>query len=93
MKDPYSGYRLGTSHSAAGMSTGPSAGAYAASTGLCGTSLPSRGGTPHMRSRAEQFEQDPDLVQSILLEGAEKARDAARETLDAVRSAIGISYK
>ena len=46
-----------------------------------------------MRSRAEQFEQDPDLVQSILLEGAEKARDAARETLDAVRSAIGISYK
>ena len=46
-----------------------------------------------MRSRAEQFEQDPDLVQSILLEGAQKARDAARETLDAVRSAIGISYK
>ena len=46
-----------------------------------------------MRSRAEQFEQDPDLVQSILLEGAEKARDATRETLDAVRSAIGISYK
>ena len=55
VKDPYSGYRLGTSHSAAGMSTGPSAGAYAASTGLCGTSLPSRGGTPHMRSRAEQY--------------------------------------
>ncbi|MEQ8859241.1 MAG: tryptophan--tRNA ligase [Pseudomonadales bacterium] len=46
-----------------------------------------------MRERAMQFEQDPDLVQSILLEGAEKARDVARETLDDVRSAIGISHK
>ncbi len=46
-----------------------------------------------MRERAQQFEQDPDLVHSILLEGAEKARDVARETLDDVRSAIGISYK
>jgi tryptophanyl-tRNA synthetase len=46
-----------------------------------------------MRERAQQFEQDPALVQSILLEGAEKARDAARETLDDVRAAIGISHK
>jgi tryptophanyl-tRNA synthetase len=46
-----------------------------------------------MRERAQQFEQDPDLVQSILLEGAEKARDTARETLDEVRAAIGISHK
>jgi tryptophanyl-tRNA synthetase len=46
-----------------------------------------------MRERAQQFEQDPALVQSILLEGAEKARDAARETLDSVRAAIGISHK
>lgn len=46
-----------------------------------------------MRERARQFEQDPDLVQSILLEGAEKARDAARETLEDVRAAIGISHK
>jgi tryptophanyl-tRNA synthetase len=46
-----------------------------------------------MRERAQQFEQDPDLVQSILLEGAERARDVARETLDDVRSAIGISHK
>jgi len=45
------------------------------------------------RSRARRFEDDPDLVQSILLEGAERARDEARETLDEVRSAIGISYK
>jgi len=46
-----------------------------------------------MRERARQFEQDPDLVQSILVEGAERAREVARETLDEVRSAIGISYK
>ena len=46
-----------------------------------------------MRERAQQFEQDPDLVQSILLEGAEKARDTARETLEDVRAAIGISHK
>lgn len=46
-----------------------------------------------MRERAQQFEEDPDLVQSILLEGAERARDVARETLDDVRSAIGISHK
>jgi len=46
-----------------------------------------------MRDRARQFEEDPDLVQSILLEGAEKARDVARETLDDVRAAIGISHR
>jgi tryptophanyl-tRNA synthetase len=46
-----------------------------------------------MRERARQFEQDPDLVQSILVEGAERARAVARETLDEVRSAIGIAYK
>ncbi|MEZ5557150.1 MAG: tryptophan--tRNA ligase [Pseudomonadales bacterium] len=46
-----------------------------------------------MRERARQFEEDPDLVQSILLEGSEKARDVARETLDEVRSAIGIAHR
>jgi len=46
-----------------------------------------------MRERARQFEDDPDLVQAILVEGAERARDAARETLDEVRAAIGISYR
>ncbi|MCZ6618538.1 MAG: tryptophan--tRNA ligase [Gammaproteobacteria bacterium] len=46
-----------------------------------------------MRERARQFEEDPDLVYSILLEGSEKARDVARETLDDVRSAIGISKR
>jgi len=46
-----------------------------------------------IRERAQQFEQDPDLVHSILLEGSERARDEARETLEEVRSAIGITYR
>lgn len=46
-----------------------------------------------MRQRAEQFEEDPDLVHSILQEGSEKARDAARETLEDVRAAIGIGQR
>ena len=46
-----------------------------------------------MRERAQQFEDDPDLVHSILVEGSEKARDVARETLEDVRAAIGISHR
>jgi tryptophanyl-tRNA synthetase len=46
-----------------------------------------------MRERAKQFEDDPGLVQSILLEGSENARDVARETLEDVRAAIGLSHK
>ncbi len=45
-----------------------------------------------MRERAGEFEEDPDLVHAILLEGSEKARDVARETLDDVRAAIGLSH-
>jgi tryptophanyl-tRNA synthetase len=45
-----------------------------------------------MRERGAQFEEDPDLVHSILLEGSEKARDVARETLEDVRAAIGLAH-
>jgi tryptophanyl-tRNA synthetase len=38
-----------------------------------------------MRKRAQEFEDQPELVRSIVTEGAEKAREAARETLDEVR--------
>ena len=43
--------------------------------------------------RAAQFENNPDRVRSILLEGSEKARDEARDTLDEVRSAVGIGHR
>ncbi len=46
-----------------------------------------------IRERAQHFAKDPDLVYSILMEGSEHARDTARETLDDVRAAIGISYR
>lgn len=41
-----------------------------------------------MRKRAEEYENSPELVRNILNEGAEKAREAARETLDDVRRAM-----
>ncbi len=44
-----------------------------------------------MRARAEEYEQNPELVRAILAEGSEKAREAARETLDEVRRAMHLS--
>jgi tryptophanyl-tRNA synthetase len=38
-----------------------------------------------MRKRAQEFEDQPELVRSIVTEGADKAREAARQTLDEVR--------
>jgi tryptophanyl-tRNA synthetase len=46
-----------------------------------------------IRERAVQYERDRDMVQSILMEGSEEAREVARETLDEVRAAIGISHR
>ena len=40
------------------------------------------------RRRAQEFEDNPDLVRSIVVEGAEKARDAARATMEEVRRAM-----
>ena len=45
------------------------------------------------RQRAQQFEEEPDLVHAILAEGSDKARNLARETLDDVKEAIGISHR
>ncbi len=41
-----------------------------------------------MRRRAQEFEDSPDLLRNIVAEGAEKAREAARQTLDEVRRAM-----
>ncbi|MFP3978626.1 MULTISPECIES: tryptophan--tRNA ligase [Marinobacter] len=46
-----------------------------------------------IRERALEYENSPDLVHSILQEGREHARDAARDTLDEVRAAMGLSYR
>ncbi len=42
----------------------------------------------NMRRRAQDFEENPELVRGIVAEGADKAREAARDTLDAVRRAM-----
>ncbi len=46
-----------------------------------------------MRERARQYEENPDLVKSIVAEGCEKARTIARSTLEEVRSAMGLNYR
>ena len=45
-----------------------------------------------IRERARQYEENPELVRSILSEGAEKARDAAKLTLEEVRKVMGLSF-
>ena len=46
-----------------------------------------------LQQRAVDYEDNPDLVRSILAEGAERARDEARETLAEVRLAMGLNYR
>lgn len=46
-----------------------------------------------IRERAERLEADPDVVKAVLVEGSEKARDEAKETLDDVRAAIGLALR
>src|SRR5580698_8698274 len=38
-----------------------------------------------MRKRAQEFQESPEMLTNILVEGSEKAREVARETLDDVR--------
>ena len=45
-----------------------------------------------VRERAAEYEENPGLVRSIVEEGAEAAREVARETLQEVRAAIGLDY-
>ena len=46
-----------------------------------------------IRQRAREYEENPDLVQSIVSEGCERAREAARATMDEVRAAVGLEYR
>ncbi|MDT8397678.1 MAG: tryptophan--tRNA ligase [Pseudomonadales bacterium] len=46
-----------------------------------------------IREKARHFEENPDLVKAIMTEGSEKARDAAKETLNDVRQAMGLNYR
>jgi len=46
-----------------------------------------------IQSRAQEYEEDPDAVRSIIQEGCETARSRARETLDEVRQIMGLQYR
>lgn len=46
-----------------------------------------------IQERAAHYENNPDLVKSIIQEGSEKAREAARDTMEDVRHAMGLSYR
>lgn len=43
--------------------------------------------------RAQEYIESPEIVRNIVSEGSERARDVARETMDDVRSAMGLAYK
>ena len=43
--------------------------------------------------RAQEFEDSPDMVRGIIAQGVERAREAARETMDVVRQAVGMNYR
>jgi tryptophanyl-tRNA synthetase len=45
-----------------------------------------------IRTRAREYEENRDLVKGIVAEGCEKARDVARQTLEEVHQAMGMSY-
>ena len=44
-----------------------------------------------IRERAKEYLEDESTVQSIIKEGCEEARDVARDTLEDVREAVGLS--
>jgi tryptophanyl-tRNA synthetase len=46
-----------------------------------------------IRKRAQEFEESPDLVRSIIAEGTERAREMARATMTDVRQAMGLEYR
>lgn len=46
-----------------------------------------------MRERAREYENNPDLLRSLVANGCEVAREAARDTLEDVREALGLNYR
>ena len=46
-----------------------------------------------IQERGQEYQDQPDLVKSIIAEGTEKARDVARDTMEEVRAAIGINTR
>ena len=45
------------------------------------------------KQNAKDYEENPELVRNIIAEGSDKARDIAKETMQDVRDAMGLSYR
>lgn len=46
-----------------------------------------------IRERAREYEEDPDTVMGIISDGCDAARDIAKETMEEVRDAMGLTFK
>ena len=46
-----------------------------------------------IRERGLEIEADREMVRSIINEGCDAARDAARDTMEEVRQAMGLNYR
>ena len=46
-----------------------------------------------IRERALEIEANPGMVRSIITQGCDAARDVARDTMEEVRQAMGLSYR
>lgn len=46
-----------------------------------------------IRERRAEFEQQPELIEQILMEGSERAREEGRRTVELVRDAMGLNYR
>ncbi len=45
------------------------------------------------RERAREYEENPDLLRTIISDGCERARETARATMDEVREAVRLDYR
>jgi tryptophanyl-tRNA synthetase len=45
-----------------------------------------------MQERIAKYQSDPNLIQEIIFEGSERARVVAKETMEEVRDAMGLTY-
>ena len=45
------------------------------------------------RERAREYEENPDLLRTIISDGCERAREAARATMEEVREAVRLDYR
>jgi tryptophanyl-tRNA synthetase len=46
-----------------------------------------------IQERARDFEEQPELVRTIIAEGCEEARDMAQETMNEVRAAMSLNLR